>query len=213
MCGRFIIDEYPRRRGITTYFVESSKSHAGWEFARSGRNMGQAVSDGFLFRRHGMPGDEGEWIPGRDDMQYLGFDEQNVWVGPEHKTKITLHHPDGGTAYAHSYQPQKWVESLAGGSKPHLAILGHYHKSNKFRPRDVHVICPGCLCWQTPFMRRKRIAAEVAAWLVELDVDSGGSIKRLRTEEVPFFPPTPEKRFLIGAPGGQQDKRSVHART
>jgi len=196
-CAKYILDQYPQRDGVKTYFIESSKSHAGWCFKHTGFSIGDAISRGFVYPSLGPFGEGRQWVAGRDDMVYLGADEENVWVGPEYRTKITLHHPDGGSAYASSYQPQKWVESLAGGSKPHLAILGHYHKSNYFRPRDVHVVCPGCLCWQTPFMRRKRLAAEVAAWLIELQIDTGGSIHELRIMPHPFYPPEQAKRVRV----------------
>jgi len=199
-CAKYIIDEYPRREGMKTYFIESSKSHAGWCFARTGFSMGDAVTRGFVYPSLGPVGEERLWVPGREDMVYLGADEENVWVGPEYRTKISLLHPDGGSSYAVSYQVQKWAESLEGGTKPHLALIGHYHKSNYFTPRNIHVICPGTLCWQTPFMRRKRLSAGVAAWMVEMDVADDGTIHELRPIPHAFYPPERKKTVRLDLP-------------
>lgn len=186
-CVRHIIETYPRRAGMTTHYISSAKSHDGWELAASGFDMGRVIQDGFAYTRQGPGGDDVEWVEGREDMDFLGHDDVTFTVGPEGRTKIHLHHPDGGSAYAVSYQPQKWAEMLEGGAKPHLAILGHYHKLNWIRERNIQVVSAECMCWQTPFMRRKRIAAHVGYFLLELTVDADGTIRSFMPWEFPFF--------------------------
>jgi predicted phosphodiesterase len=94
---------------------------------------------------------------------------------------IEVFHPDGGTAYAISYRPQKIAESLEGGTKPAILLIGHYHKSEYIDYRNIHIIQTGTLCGQTPFMRGKNLAAMKGFWIVEADVGKYG-IASLRTQ-------------------------------
>lgn len=124
---------------------------------------------------------------GRPDMHYLGPQRATITLG-EGGPSVMLFHPDGGTAYALSYHPQRMVAALTGGEKPALLIVGHYHKA-EFIPhiRNVAVLQAGTLEWQTPFMRGRSIDAHVGGWLVSGRVGSDGSITRLRAEFVPFY--------------------------
>lgn len=58
----------------------------------------------------------------RDDLIYIGDFGATVHING---VRVYLTHPDGGTAYALSYRPQKMAESLASENKPHILILGH----------------------------------------------------------------------------------------
>lgn len=192
------VREYPARAGIITHFIESAKSHAGWDLSRDGFSFGHALANGFDTIKQGPLGTELHHHPGRPDMRFLGYDDATLGVGPEGKTLVHLLHPDGGTAYALSYQPQKWAEMLEGGSKPHVALLGHYHKLNWIRTRNIQLVTGECMCWQTPFMRRKRIAAHVGFLILEMTLDADGTVRSFLPREFPFF--LGEKRtFDLGA--------------
>ena len=87
-----------------------------------------------------------------------------------------------------SYQPQKLIESLTGGDKPHILLIGHYHKAlNMPAYRNVRAVLGGCGCDQTRFMRKKRIEAHVGAWILEFQQAKDGSINRFKTEWLGFF--------------------------
>jgi len=79
---------------------------------------------------------------------------------------LRLSHPGGGTAYALSYKPQKYAESLSGGEKPHIVGIGHYHKVEQLFYRNIHIFQVGCWEGQTPFMRRKNLAAMLGGWIL-----------------------------------------------
>ena len=197
-CLKFLYENYPQRDGVKTYHISSSTCHEGWAFQHRGVNMGAALSKGCTFTMYGENGDEEVVIPPRPDLIYLGMDEYTILCGPEGNTRLRLFHPGGGSSYASSYKSQKWVESLQGGTKPHLAVIAHFHKSNYFTPRDVRVLSPGCLEWQTGFMRKLMIEAQVAAWFVEMWVDGDGSLRRVRLEEMPFYF-EPKRYYQLGA--------------
>jgi len=82
------------------------------------------------------------------------------------KAILRLWHPGGGTAYAISYHPQKWAESLSGGEKPHICGIGHYHKAEQLFYRNIHIFQTGTFEEQTPFMRRKKLAAMLGGWIL-----------------------------------------------
>lgn len=181
------IKSYPYRPTITTHYIESSKSHDGWELAASGFSIGNSIANGFSYNVVGPDGLEIRRQEGRPDMTFLGYDDATLCIGPERLTKVHLHHPDGGSAYALSYQSQKWVESLEGGNKPDIGLLGHYHKLNWIRERNIQVLTGECMCWQTPFMRRKRIAAHVGAYILHLKLEADGTVREFVPHEFPFY--------------------------
>jgi predicted phosphodiesterase/transposase-like protein len=171
---RYFVENYPQRTGIKTYYI-SGDDHEGWYMQREGIDVGDYAQS--LARK-----------AGREDLVYLGYMEHDLAIGEEgSETILRVLHPGGGSAYAISYTTQKLVESLSGGEKPAIMLAGHYHKAELLYYRNVHIIQTGCVCDQTPFMRKKRLAAHVGGWLVEAHRAPDGSINRLRAEWIPFF--------------------------
>jgi hypothetical protein len=117
----------------------------------------------------------------------LGEDQARIaFATPEGRFEIMLLHPDGGSAYALSYKPQKICESLEGGSKPNLLGVGHFHKA-EFIPayRNIAVFQVGTFEKQTPFMARKGLAAHVGGWIVSVTVGKTSNV--IRGEFVAFY--------------------------
>jgi hypothetical protein len=194
---------YPKKRGITTYFI-TGDCHEGWYMKESGLNVGalmesrfriplscatiragtdkrvcsKSIHDG-MCRRHG-----------RKDLRYLGHIEADIGLFPGRGSKGTvlrLMHPGGGTAYAHSYKPQKYVESLSSGEKPAITVQGHYHKAGMFMDREVYVFMAGTTESQSIFMRKHQIVAHVGYWILQIKIDSQGVVSSVRAEFVRFY--------------------------
>jgi predicted phosphodiesterase len=110
------------------------------------------------------------------------------WMTPNGDFTLGLLHPDGGTAYALSYRPQKIVEALAGGTKPDLLAIGHFHKA-EFIPsyRNVAAMQTGTFQRQTPFMARKGSQAHVGGWIVEVTIGANKDYKIFKPEFVAFY--------------------------
>ena len=104
--------------------------------------------------------------------KFLGEEQARVkWETPNGKYTLMMIHPGGGTSYAISYRAQKIVESLEGGTKPDLIGIGHYHKAEMMPTyRNVSVFQTGTFQWQTPFMARQGLQANVGGWLVRVTV-------------------------------------------
>lgn len=93
----------------------------------------------------------------------------------------------GGSAYAQSYRAQKIVESYQGGEKPHVLIIGHYHKLGCFYPRGVVCLLAGCVQDQTRFMRSRAIEAHVGFSVLRFRQDKKGGISGFTPHIFPFY--------------------------
>lgn len=170
---RGFVKHYPRRDGITTYYV-AGDDHEGWyDGVDIGLRAQQSAIDA-----------------GRKDLRYLGYME--AFIRLKHKryggsSVMSVVHPGGGSAYAISYSPQKIVESYQGGEKPAVVALGHYHKMDVFNYRNVWILQVGCTQDQTPFMRKKRIEAHVGGILAEFRIDERGAVTDCITHQKRYF--------------------------
>jgi hypothetical protein len=171
---KYWAENWPKHEGVTTRFV-AGDDHEGWYQQREGIEIGrhaQAIA-------HDM---------GRKDLIYLGYMEHDVVIpAPNGETVIRVQHPGGGSAYALSYTPQKIVESLSGGDKPNILLLGHYHKAGHWFLRNIHTVLGGCFQAQSPFMRKKRLAAHVGGWIIEFLQGDTGDVLEFTSTFIPFY--------------------------
>jgi len=118
---------------------------------------------------------------------FLGEEQATIsYSTPNGAFTIMLMHPGGGSAYALSYRPQKLIESLEGGTKPNMLIIGHYHKAEMMPSyRNVCALQPGTFQRQTPFMARQGLAAHVGGWI--MDVTVGEDHNTVRGEFVAVY--------------------------
>lgn len=117
------------------------------------------------------------------NFEFLGHDEADIFIND---VQIRLWHGEDGSSYAHSYRPQKIVESFYGGEKPQVLILGHSHKAIWQFDRNIQTISAGCLSKQSKWMRGKRISAHTGFYIVEMVINDG-EIKRFTPSFYPFY--------------------------
>lgn len=173
---RYMAEHYPQRPGITTYAV-AGDDHEGWYNQREGVDIGRYLAQKMI-------------DSGRTDWVDLGYMEAFVTLRHAKTSKTSqmlVMHPGGGSAYAVSYQPQKIVESLAGGEKPAVLLVGHYHKLEFVNVRNTWVLQCGTTKDQDPFMRKKRIEAHVGGSILDLWQDEHGAIPDARVHMKRFF--------------------------
>lgn len=163
--AEYVIEKYPYRDGIITKFITGNHDHSGVKAA--GVDIGRIIS------------------AKRRDMEYLGMNNVKVKITPN--CSVELNHGLDGSSYALSYSPQKYLDSLSGGTKANILLSGHRHKALYMFYRNVHEFEAGTLCAQTPWMRGKRIAAHVGGWIIEVHVDKQGTITRCKGEFIPFY--------------------------
>lgn len=156
---------YPERIGITTHFIIGN--HDASLIKRCGYDIGPAIA------------------ARRNDMEYLGRDCAIVKLTPN--CTLELRHPWNGSSYALSYQIQKMVDAMAGGEKPNILAVGHYHKTEFIFYRNIHCFQTGCFQAQTGFMRGKSIAAHMGGWIIEIEVDDEGTIETIKQQFIPYY--------------------------
>lgn len=182
---QYVIQNYPTRPGITTYFI-TGDDHEGW-WQKEGFNFGGYLT--FLAREQA-----------RTDLKYIGHVESDVEMkvrGAQRSTIIKVQHPGGGSAYSRSYTGQKQVESFEGGEKPDILVQGHYHVSNFMSDRNVFVVGLPGFQDQTIFARKKRLRMEVGGAILEFKVNpDDGSVTRCRVEFTRYFTRSYYKKYL-----------------
>lgn len=178
-----VLDGYKMHKG-----QEFEQSEIGWD-AQATRFCTEAPD---ILPTHFITGNHDESLkklagmrPGeelarrRPDWKLLGSCSGRITLaaGGGKKCIVDLVHPGGGSSYALSYRPQKLVESLEGGTKPDMYLIGHYHKA-EWMPayRNVCVVQAGCFQWQTPFMRDLALAAHVGGWIIRVKMGDGCNI-------------------------------------
>lgn len=170
----YLIEQYPERGGITTHYI-AGDDHEGWYQQREGVEVGH-----YLQMRAERQG--------RHDLKYLGYAEADIKLRfGAGSAVMRVVHPGGGSAYAISYTDQKRAESYQGGEKPHVELVGHYHKFNHGYPREIHTLQGGCTCDQTLFMRKKRLQAHLGFSEVKIKQRQDGAIERFSAEWFPFY--------------------------
>lgn len=117
------------------------------------------------------------------NFEHLGQDEATINING---LNIMLWHGRDGASYALSYRLQKFIEGLGGGEKPHILLSGHAHKSVQIDCRSVQAFEVGTGCYQTKFMRGKKLAAHVGFWEIEAWPNDTG-LERIRAEWVPCY--------------------------
>lgn len=181
---QYVADNYPKRDGITTYFI-TGDDHEGW-WQKEGFNFGAYLQ--MIAER-----------AGRTDLRYIGHVEADVAIRPDggSATMLKIQHPGGGSSYARSYTAQKQVEALEGGEKPAILVQGHYHVSNYMSERNVHVIGMPGFQDQTIFARKKRLRMEVGGAILSFKRNArDGSVTRCRVEFNRYFTRSYYKSYL-----------------
>jgi predicted phosphodiesterase len=117
------------------------------------------------------------------NYEYLGQDEGDISING---IVIRLWHGEDGNSYATSYRVQKVVESLTGGNKPHILLLGHTHKQIYMFERHIHCFSGGCLQAQSKWMRGKRIAAHPGFWIIKV-WSVPGNVRKVQSTWYPFY--------------------------
>ncbi len=79
------------------------------------------------------------------------------------------------------------MESFQGGEKPHMMLIGHYHKFSQGFPREVHTVQTGCVCDQTAFLRRQKIRVDVGGTIIAFHQANTGELNRFQVEWFPYY--------------------------
>ena len=158
-------------------YAVTGDDHEGWYEQREGIDVGWYCEQQMRKAGH--------------DWHNLGYMEAHVKLTNANtgaSSIMTVVHPGGGSAYALSYTIQKIVESYEGGEKPAVGLFGHYHKMISGLDRNVWWLQTGCAQDQTPFMRKKKLAAHVGGAIVGMEQDpETGAIISFTPQLIRYF--------------------------
>lgn len=163
---KLVVNNYPHIEGVNTYFITGSHD-LSWH-KKVGLDPGDLI------------------IKDRPDLKYLGREERDIELCEG--IIFRLFHPGKGAAYALSYHPQKYADSLSGGRKPNILVIGHYHKAEHLPCyRNMDIIQAGCTQSQSPFMRRNNLAAHLGGWILEGRIDREHLLSGFKGEFIAFY--------------------------
>lgn len=166
----YVVENYPKKKGITTYFIGGSHDYSfykgqGFDILKSLARM-------------------------RDDMVFLGYISGSVEIEGQ---KIMLMHPSGGCPYARSYRMQKLIEQMASENKPRVLLVGHLHITEHLPfYRNVDGVQVGCFQAQTPYLAGKGLQPNIGFETLTLGVndrDIRGGLFKVQVDFYPFFIP------------------------
>jgi predicted phosphodiesterase len=122
----------------------------------------------------------------RDDIHYLG---KSLGYLTFRETRIEVTHLNTGSAYAYSYKAQKHIESLSVERRPHVSLIGNFHKFCALYYRNVLAVQLPSFQSQTPWMAGKSLVSEVGGVILEIGLHPKGLSPLTRFEVVYTFEP------------------------
>jgi len=183
------IKNYPQVPGIDTFFITAPDC------------------EGTFIKKHKMM--VGPYIErkareaGRTDLHYVGHGEQDILMpvnglddngnAIRKQARVRMGHLTGRTPYARSYPAQKMVESIQGGTKPHVLLLGHLCHLEQIFEREVWTVQVGGFKDQSSSMRNNRQSADIGGYICELMIPRAGQEVfqdqefALESEAITFF--------------------------
>jgi predicted phosphodiesterase len=155
------IETYPKKKGVTTYMIAGNHDMDSYKLDKVDR-LGLIVTGLW---------DEGRRINGREDIVYCGQYSHNI-VLPE-QVVVHLIHPQGGKAYALSYNQQKRSEAMDRNLRPDLQLSGHFHSYNHCFINHTHFISCFGLQDETEFFKRRGMSRGVGFLLIWYKIREG----------------------------------------
>ena len=169
--AKYVIENFPQRKKIRTFFITGN--HDLRAFERTRVDIGSLISRGVEITEEETKPHK---IEGRKDLKYLGQYYGRVKLNES--IKLDLVHPDGGFSYAISYPLQRYVNEIQGGNKPHILVMGHFHRTMYTVYRNIHCFMGGTFQDQNDYTRRRGIQPNLGGWLLEMEIDHG--IKQMK---------------------------------
>lgn len=158
---RHILQTYPRRPGVKTYFI-------------LGNHDEDYLKSGF--------GDPGSYLSqNREDLVYLGPYQADLEIDG---FRIRLQHGAKNVPYALSYHLQRYISNLPLQNRPHVFVLGHYHSYAQINYQSVFGILP--MSFMGPNLLSSRLGLETTIGGIILDIEIDGHMKITQFQVLTF---------------------------
>lgn len=149
----YVIENYPQRDGITTYFIEGN--HDNKFYNRNNIRFGRLLGDR------------------REDLQYCGNAQATFVLDREHDIDLELIHPSGGKPYTTGYRLQTLYRERNVNERPTIAGVGHLHGSMYAETEGVKGMYAGAWKGTTTYGKRKGHEAKIGGWIIDMDIKDG----------------------------------------
>lgn len=160
----YIVSNYPRYEGITTYFISGKLDDK--HIQANNINIGKRISDA------------------RDDMVYLGEDICDVSID---RVKMQVINSKLTKTYTASYRTQQTVDAYRSEDKPDILLYGGLLQMEKYEYRDVNCIAVPSVCATDNEMKSKRYANTIGAWYVTVKTDEKGLLSHITAMDSPYY--------------------------
>ena len=159
----YIVNNYPRVDGITTYFISGKldDTHISKKI-----NIGQRIASQ------------------RSDMIYLGEDVCDIDID---RVKMQVMSCQLSKTYTASYRTQQTIDAYRSEDKPDILLYGGLLQMEKYNYRDVKCISTPSVCATDKEMKAKRYANTIGAWYVTLKVKQNGKLDRITAIDSPYY--------------------------
>lgn len=194
--AEYIIDNFPKLDGMTTYFITGEKDHT--HDMKNSESIGKMISER------------------RKDMVYLGPNHCTINLVHKDKetgkileqAKVLVRHPKGKVAYTLSYKPQQYISSMRSEDKVDMVLHGHYLQCEKMHFRGVEEISVPGMTATTPKMKDDGINNSVGAWILDIKLKKKG-IDHVVPTLIPCYQ-TIQNDYLTAKPLSDSKEKTVH---
>lgn len=160
----YIVNNYPRYEGITTYFISGKLDDK--HIRKNNINIGKRISDE------------------RDDMVYLGEDICDISID---RARMQVINSRLTKTYTASYRTQQTVDAYRSEDKPDILLYGGLLQMEKYQHRGVSCIAVPSVCATDDEMKAKRFSNTIGAWYVTVKTDEKGLLSEISALDSPYY--------------------------
>ena len=184
----YIVKNYPKYEGITTYFITGKEDEK--HNKKADTNIGKNISEQ------------------RPDMIYLGKDTCDIKID---NTNMQIISSKLGKTYTISYRPQQIINAYSKEDKPDILLYSGLLQMEKFKYRGVNCISVPSACRPDKENEIKGYSNTLGAWYITIQTDEKGKLKTINAIDSPYFITNKEdyKKNIIKLPSPKKAKINI----
>lgn len=160
----YIINNYPKYEGITTYFISGKLDDK--HLSKNNINIGKRISSS------------------RPDMIYLGENICDIIID---RVKMQVMNSRLSKTYTSSYRTQQTLDAYRSEDKPDILLYGGLLQMEKYSYRGVKCISVPSVCATDNEMKTKRYSNTIGAWYVTIKTDEKGLLDSVNATNSPYY--------------------------
>lgn len=160
----YIISNFPKYEGITTYFISGKidDKHISMRNINIGKRIAAA----------------------RPDMIYLGEDVCDITID---RVRMQVMNSRLSKTYTASYRTQQTLDAYRSEDKPDILLYGGLLQMEKYTYRGVTCISVPSVCATDKEMKTKRYSNTIGAWYVTVKTNEKGLLQTVNAINSPYY--------------------------